>query len=210
MNTPTLRSRLIFHGKWVQSVCNKIQRLPDDAKAPVREVIWGDSLYKSGTSLKFSSNGNCFEIVWAKTEADDPFYWMPRIGTSSFDLYKYNENWHYIIGHDNYSAGGAKCGGMTKAVRNYELLFLNCQKFTALKLIINDDTTITINKVDHTKPKVVIYGPNNAQGHGGNGLSYVNWMKKTLSEEIVILAFINAGNKLESAVVQNYVAKNTH
>lgn len=76
MNTPTLRSKLIFHGKWWQSVCNKIQRLPDDAKAPVREVIWGDSLYKSGTSLKFSSNWSSFEIVGTKTEADDPFYWM--------------------------------------------------------------------------------------------------------------------------------------
>lgn len=205
------QGKCIFHGKGWESVCSKLQRLPDDAHAAVGDTVWADSLYTAGISLKFTSNSNSYEIVGTKTEDNNPYPWMPLIGTSSFDLYHIDSNGYHEVGHQSYGAGTAKWNGFAKGTRNFELFFPNYQKFTALKLKIDDDSTITFTEVIHSNPKIVIYGAVNAQGQGGNrpGLSWVNWMKKTLEEEITNLAFTNAGNKLEPAVVQQIATINS-
>lgn len=198
---------------WPDEIGQTYVRLPDRAKAEVREPVWNLSRNSAGLAIHFYCNSPQITVRYQVSGG----YAMPHMqstGVSGLDLYSIDSEgkWSFCFG--NYSFGDTIRYSYTNLGQDkfhnrgfeYRLYLPLYNSIKWMEIGTPEGTELTFIPQSPEKP-VVLYGTSIAQGACSSrpGMAWANILQRSLDYPLINLGFSGNG-QLEKAVL-NYIVE---
>ena len=184
---------------------NDYNRLPEKAKALVREPVWKLSRHNAGINIRFTSNAEKITIRY-QVEGNHGKPHMPPTGVSGVDLYvKKNNDWLWCRGRYQFKDTIQYDYKIDNAVlknQEYQLYLPLYNSVKNLQLGVLEKDNITFQTQKSKKP-VVVYGTSIAQGACASrpGMAWTNILSRSIFVPIINLGFSGNG-RLEDVLIE--------
>lgn len=200
--TPCIQQR-----GWTEEMKNSYARLPDRAKADVREPVWNLSRNSAGLAIYFYTDASKIQVRYRVSGALDMPH-MPSTGVSGVDLYAIDKQGFWVENGPKYRLGDTivytYTGLDTKLEREYRLYLPLYNSVTWMEIGVPEEAVFKVEPVRREKP-VVVYGTSIAQGGCASrpGNAWTNIVARKLDWPVVNFGF--SGNGQLEPEVLNYI-----
>jgi len=181
------------------------QRLPEKAKANLREPVWNLSRHNAGVNIRFTTKSEKITIQY-QVSGNHGMPHMPPTGVSGVDLYvKKDGNWLWCKGKyqfKNIIQYNFKIDNLTSKNQEYQLYLPLYNSVKNLQIGVLEKNEIIFQPLDIQKP-IVVYGTSIAQGACASrpGMAWTNIVSRKLSNPLINLAFSGNG-RLEQELIE--------
>ncbi|MCP4976058.1 MAG: hydrolase [Maribacter sp.] len=184
---------------------NGFNRLPEKAKALVREDVWNLSRHNAGINIRFTSNSEKITVRY-QVEGDHGMPHMPPTGVSGVDLYvKKNNDWLWCRGRYQFKDTiryDYRIDNALSKNQEYQLYLPLYNSVKSLQLGVLQKDNISFQAQKAKKP-VVVYGTSIAQGACASrpGMAWTNILSRSITVPIINLGFSGNG-RLEDEMIE--------
>lgn len=201
---PLMAEKEVVEGQGWSGI--EFNRLPDDAKAQVREPVWGLSRNAAGLLIRFASDAAEVHVKF-KPGSRLSMPHMPSTGVTGLDLYARDDrgSWRWVRGKYRFSPEEVSytfvVPNATGIHREYQLYLPLYNSLSALKVGVMKDDTFAFMSKREAAP-IVVYGTSIAQGACASrpGMAWTNIVGRSLDVPMINLAFSGNG-RLEPEVL---------
>ena len=181
-------------------------RLPDKARAQVREGIWYLGCQSAGLYLRFYTDSPNISVRYG-VEHDFAMPHMPATGVSGVDLYAVDKHGKELWCGGTYRFADtivyhyASLDTESPYGREYRLFLPLYNRVKWLEIGVDEESRFVFAPATQERP-VVVYGTSIAQGACASrpGMAWTNILTRRLGGELVNMGFSGNG-KLEDAVI---------
>lgn len=184
---------------------NGYNRLPEKAKALVREPVWKLSRHNAGINIRFTSNAEKITIRY-QVKGNHGMPHMPPTSVSGVDLYvKKNSDWLWCRGRYQFKDTiryDYKIDNTVFKNQEYQLYLPLYNSVKNLQLGVLEKDNIAFQTQKAKKP-IVVYGTSIAQGACASrpGMAWTSILARKLDEPLINLGFSGNG-RLENELIE--------
>lgn len=193
---------------WTEEIGKSCHRLPERAKAQVREGVWSLSKNSAGPAIHFYTNASKIEIQYGVSSSFSMPH-MPSTGKSGVDLYAIDSDGKWRVLTDKYTFGDTisytyenlKRSEYHKEGFEYRLFLPLYNSITWMEIGVTDSVLFSFIPVLKRKP-IVVYGTSIAQGGYASrpAMGWSNILSRKLDLPVINLGFSGSG-PLEKEIV---------
>lgn len=190
---------------WADEMKNSYARLPDRARAEVREPVWKLSRNAAGLAIYFYTNAPEIRVRYTVSGGLNMPH-MPSTGVSGVDLYSVDKQGHWMDNGVKYLFGDTIVYTYTdlssKMEREYRLYLPLYNSVTWMEIGVPEGSIFKVEPVRREKP-IVVYGTSIAQGACASrpGNAWTNILARKLDWPVVNFGFSGNG-QLEPEVLK--------